>query len=308
VGSYVLVNGQVFPLVETGEDPLALEGMLVEELVGVPGGSHARVGWRPLETGEQDGRDGEGGRIALAELGRREHIDPGQITARRTAVICYGANTAVEALGRKFTQATGDVVIPAVQATLGHFDVVFSAHLASYGAMPATLQRSAGSTVGVFVLALTDEQLQVMHATETPYHFVELTEIELTLGGAHPAPAADGRSPDGPVAGSPLGKPTVQGAAHTYISRNGATLVEGSERALNAIPAGGRRYPGHTQLEMLSWLCDELAPGQRVEEFVLEHIHDGDVRKRRSEWLRERARPFRRGPEEPRTPEAAQAK
>lgn len=271
VGSYVLANGQAHRLVELGEDPFALEGMLVER-----------------------SREEPGGRLTLNELANQRNIDHGQLTATRTPVIGYGANTAVEALARKFAHAPGDVLIPVLAATLRHFDVVFSAHLSSYGAMPATLQRSAGTTVGVFVLALTDGQLEVMHATETPYRFVELTEIELALGGSPPASTPGGPLADEPAPGAR--EPVVGSAAHTYISRNGATLIEGAETALSAIPAEGRCYRAYTQLEMLTWLRDELAPGQAVEEFVLAHIRDPAVKEKRTEWLRERARPFTRAP------------
>jgi hypothetical protein len=295
-GSYVLANGQALSLVETGEDPLALEAMRVQWPAGVSRAPH-----EPDGRAEPDGpgeRDGQGEVLTLAELAKRRDIDRAQLAANRTPVICYGANTAMEALTRKFVQTPEDVLIPAIEASLKDFDVVFSAHLSSYGAMPATLQRSAGTTVQVFVLALTDGQLEVMHATETPYRFVELTEIELAFGGPPPGPGP-GPAPGGPALGesAPAArKLSVRSAAHTYISRNGATLVEGSEVALSAIPAEGRRHPGYSQLEMLTWLRDELAPGQAVEEFVLEHIDDPAVKEGRSEWLRGRARPFTRAP------------
>jgi len=299
-GSYVLVNGRAHSLLGLGEDPLALETMLVAPFArALP-----RARGVQIEADEPDGQGHQDERLTLEELMARENIDQGQLTAKRTAVICYGANTAIEALTRKFERAPGDVVIPAIEASLGDFDVVFSAHISRYGAMPATLQRSAGTTVGVFVLALTEEQLEVMHATETPYRFVELTDIELTLTPARAAPSAAAppvAAPAAPIPAAGAARPTIRTAAHTYISRNGATLVGGLEAALSAIPAMGRGYPAYSQLEMLCWLRDELAPGQGVEEFVLEHVDDPAVKEGRSEWLRASARPFTRMPEAPRT-------
>jgi hypothetical protein len=256
-GSYVLANGRSFPLVDLGEDPLALEGMVVEEPVGE--------------------RSGE--RLGLGELASRRNIDHDELTVGRTPVIGYGSNTSVRALARKFAQTSRDVLIPVLEGALRDFDVVFSAHVSSYGAVPATLQRSPGTTLRVFVLAMTDDQLEIMHPTEKPYRFVELTGLELTLGGSAVHELA-------------VREPVLRSSAHTYISHNGATLIEGSETALSALTADGRRFPSHTELEILSWMRDQLAPESPIDRFILEQIGDPVVRRRRTEWLRDRSRPF----------------
>ncbi len=118
-----------------------------------------------------------------------------------------------------------------------------------------------------------------MHPTEKPYRFAELTGLELTLGGSA-------------VHESAAREPVLRGSAYTYISHNGATLIEGSETALSALTADGRRFTSYTELEILSWMRDQLAPESPIDRFILEQIHDPIVRERRTEWLHDRSRPF----------------
>src|SRR5689334_15764875 len=56
----------------------------------------------------------------------------------RSPLIAYGANAAPEALGLKLSQLPG-VELPAMRFELEGFDVVYSAHVSPYGAVPATL-------------------------------------------------------------------------------------------------------------------------------------------------------------------------
>ena len=53
------------------------------------------------------------------------------------------------------------------------FDVVYSAHVSPYGAVPATLIESPGTTAPVFVLHPTPEQHALLTASEPNYDLVE---------------------------------------------------------------------------------------------------------------------------------------
>jgi hypothetical protein len=241
--SYVFANGLPLRLVDFGEDPLALATMVIEN----PGGEH----------------------YALEKFVSDRGIAHDAVTVRRTPVLCYASNTSAEALARKFASVEEDVVIPVVEGMLRDFDAVYSAHISSYGSIPATLQWSPGTELRVFMLAMTSSQLAIMHASEGPYSFVELEDLELTIGGS-----------------------VFHRPADTYISRNGALLVDGSEIALSTLVAEHRRYATSTELETLSWMRGKLAPRSDIDQFILEQILDPVIRKQRTEWLHERSRQF----------------
>jgi len=93
----------------------------------------------------------DGATVALDEF-------PGEVTAGRTPVLAFGSNAAPEQLRRKFG-ATPDTVIPVIRADLADFDVVYSAHLTAYGAVPATLAPSPGARLQTWVTWLDDAQL-----------------------------------------------------------------------------------------------------------------------------------------------------
>jgi hypothetical protein len=85
---------------------------------------------------------------------------------QRTAVLAYGSNAAPSQLKRKFAATLKDEMVPVLKAFLPGFDVVFSARLSRYGAIPATLAPSKGTVLETFVTCLTDGQLAKMHETE----------------------------------------------------------------------------------------------------------------------------------------------
>jgi hypothetical protein len=91
----------------------------------------------------------------------------------RTALLAYGANAAPEALGRKLASLPGRE-LPVLRTELEGFDVVYSAHISPYGAVPATLHPSPGTTMAVHVIHPDAEQLPLLSATEPNY---ELTEV-----------------------------------------------------------------------------------------------------------------------------------
>ena len=70
----------------------------------------------------------------------------------RTPVLAAGSNQSPEQIHRKFGDMAGDVVVPSQRGRLHDFDVVYAAHLARYGSVPATFQASPGTLVTVFVL------------------------------------------------------------------------------------------------------------------------------------------------------------
>ena len=81
----------------------------------------------------------------------------------RIPVLAIGSNRSPEQLLRKF----GDQdFLPVTCVKLCDYDVVYAAHIASYGAIPAVLALSPGTIVDIAITWLTKLQLQRMHETE----------------------------------------------------------------------------------------------------------------------------------------------
>lgn len=163
----------------------------------------------------------------------------------RQALLAYGSNAAPEVLARKLA---GDPdPVPVLRATLRGFDAVYSAHLSPYGAVPATLLRSAGTEVATFVAYLTREQLRAVSATEPNYELKALRGVSCRL-----------------ERGDSLHEPPA------FLSRHGCLLVGGFEVAVGEIEATGRRFPAMSQRQALEHVRDILRPGEGLERFVVD--------------------------------------
>jgi hypothetical protein len=150
--------------------------------------------------------------------------------AGREPLLAYGANAAPEALARKLG-AEGEPLLAERTTLVGH-DVVYSAHLSPYGAVPATLTPSAGTEIAAFVLHLTGDQRRALDATELNY---EASEVE--------------------------------GVA-VYLSRHGPLTLDGSPVALAAVPASGRLLPAMSEAQVLDRVRRLLSPRLSLEQFV----------------------------------------
>ena len=159
----------------------------------------------------------------------REEADLGS----RQPVIAVGSNRAPEQLARKFG-AEKDRTIPVTWAWMHGYDVVYCAHLAGYGSVPATLHGSPGTEVRVAVTWLTEAQLERMHETESVgasyvYGTFDLEAIDLGAG-----------------------RPSMR--AGCYISKCGALALDGAPVALAEIEAKGRQFKSLSQAAKLALL------------------------------------------------------
>jgi hypothetical protein len=186
----------------------------------------------------------------------------------RQPVLAYGSNASPEVLERKFGDGE-DVIVPMIRARLADFDVVYSSHFSPYASIPATLQRSEGTTVTRFVSYLTRSQLHVMNETEPNYFLASIQGIdcELAFGGR-------------------------LSSLTTYLTRHGCLTIDDSEIALADIDAEGRRFPALGELEVLKHVRKRFAPDQGLEEFLLETASDEQLSKQRTEELKKEARDF----------------
>src|SRR5205085_871040 len=115
-------------------------------------------------------------------------------------VLAYGANASPEALARKLPGAR----VAALAGRLRGWDVVHSAHVSPYGAVPATIVREPAKTIDVHVL-LVEEGRARLDATEQNYRRVWLYGLDLEV--------------------ERLGR---LDAAEAYVSRHGALVCEGA--------------------------------------------------------------------------------
>ena len=188
--------------------------------------------------------------------GRVHAFDP-EKTAGRTAVLAVGSNQSPEQLTRKFGHIH-DWEIPVQRCGLAGFDVVYSAHIARYGSVPAMLQSAPGTTVTLFVNWLDDVQLTAMHETELShgnYHYGRLDGIELDLEGG-----------------------AALTSVHGYFSRRGHVLHEGDGVALAKVPAQNRRRPARDTAQMLAHIHERFGPAHGLDDFVLRLIEDDGFR------------------------------
>ncbi|HET8956497.1 MAG TPA: hypothetical protein VFN18_12640 [Solirubrobacterales bacterium] len=159
----------------------------------------------------------------------------------RAPLLAYGANASPEALGRKLALLP-DAELPVLRAALAGFDVVYSAHVSPYGAVPATLIESPGTTAPAFVLHPTPAQHAALTATEPNYDLVEVNGIA------------------------------------AYRSKHGCLELDGSPVALAAVRASGRALPELEQPAILDRVRAHLEPGLSLEEFVRACIARGGIR------------------------------
>ncbi len=190
---------------------------------------------------------------SFVQLGAHAHELRGaapQLAGRRP-LLCYGANAAPSVLARKLAGLQPEP-LPLLRAELAGFDVVYSAHVSPYGAVPATLQGSPGTTAPVFVAYATAEQERALTATEPNYELRTLRNPALRVdrvGGLD--------------------------AVAVFLSRHGCLALDGSAVALAAIDSAGRRLPALGEIEVLERVRHILAPELDLEAFVASSLDPG---------------------------------
>ncbi|MCB9958833.1 MAG: hypothetical protein H6843_09540 [Rhodospirillaceae bacterium] len=183
----------------------------------------------------------------------------------RVPVLAVGSNRAAQQLARKFAGWPAETEIPVTVAEVIDHDVVYSAHFASYGAIPARLAAAPGVRAEVGITWLTPAQLACMHETErgANYTFTDTVEIDVV----------DRRA--GPL-----------GSVGHYAGRHPPLRMGGQPLALAAIAATGRRGPAAHQDTVLGLVRDRLEPGAELAAFLRRIVTDDAARDRLSRRLR----------------------
>jgi hypothetical protein len=242
------------------DDPLRYPGRLPEYSYLVSGKGDSRIDLPPANDCRRLGqasviwrRDGleRGGDLperqtlgaVLVRLGSAS-ID------ERYPVLAYGSNAGPAQLARKFRDRGLDVTVPVIRARVTGLAVVCSAHVAPYGAIPATIKcdprPSAASTV--FVCFVDEKQLDALEDSERNYDLVfldgERYRLDLLTDQVSPGNGSFGERLRGYCA---------------FISKHGWLDVGDGPRGLPGV--GNGSYPCWDQSTVLSWALREAARG-----------------------------------------------
>jgi hypothetical protein len=220
--SYLLVRDVVYPL-----EVRSARRLLEARVIGRDG------------DGTYQGKKGE----ALGDALLRFGVAPLEL---RHPVLSYGSNAAPAQLARKYANSSAEVVVPAVLGTAHGLDIVYSSHISPYGAVPATLIASPGTSVGVHMGLMDDEQMRVLDETEPNYRRRKLS------GRDYSASLESGEALD---------------SFAVYISRHGVLLVDGAPRRPAGVRAEGSGLEAATEeaiLEEVIELWNQDHPGQPI--------------------------------------------
>lgn len=192
--------------------------------------------------------------------------------AGRSPVLAFGSNRAPERLHQKFAHL-GDHRIPVEAARLADFDVVYAAHITSYGAVPAMLQRAPGVTVEIAITWLDDAQLTIMHDSEMSaanYVYARLDNVTLSLSGGGTADQA-----------------------FCYVGTRGHLRSQsGGSIPLLAVRAEGRADAASATGEVLEMIRARVGDSRDPDAFVLELVRDEGFRRGVSDLISRDAVPF----------------
>jgi hypothetical protein len=180
-------------------------------------------------------------RSYLYREGRAAELPENFDLGGRTPLLSYGANAAPEALALKLAALPGEP-LPVVRAELHDYDIVYSAHVSPYGAVPATLLESHGTVAPVFVLHPNAEQHALLNATELNYDLVRI------------------------------------GEAQAFRSKHGCLELDGLPVALAAIRSRGRTLPELDEPTVLERVRAQLEPELTLEEFIHACIERGGIK------------------------------
>ena len=180
----------------------------------------------------------------------------------RKAVLAVGSNRSPQQLLRKFGK---NETIPVTKAKLRNYDVFYSAHIASYGSIPAVLGRSDGTLVDVSITWLLPHQLKRMHETEAlgkSYDYGESSSLKLDLGNDRSAESIG-----------------------CYLGRNGCANFEGSPIVLKEVNALNRKFISADQKTILAHFYDLNCESESFEQWLVKIIKDHNFRAQVSEGM-----------------------
>lgn len=201
-----------------------------------------------------------------------------QLLVSRYPVIAYGSNRAPRQLWRKF----GDqAIIPVTKARLSGFDIVYSAHFAGYGAIPATIIPSQGTVCDVFLIWLNQAQLWRMHESESlgrHYGYGLFAFAGATETISAPLSENDPLFEFGPQSELICDITGPLSEVGCYYSLKGCLSHQKKPIALAQIRAKGRPYPQMTQEAVLDHARQQISANLALPDFIEQIIQDKPFR------------------------------
>lgn len=192
-------------------------------------------------------------------------------TEGRVPVLACGSNAAPDQLMRKFPMPT-EQIVPVTCAKLQDFICVYSAHIAGYGAIPATLFWQPGSETNCHITWLSEKQLQRMHETEAigvNYRFSRLTGISLEC-------ERTGSMTD----------------IYAYISNFGSLQIDGQPVPIKGLTQDTSFHLSMSQQEVQEKVSQLIFQLTSSTEFITQNIDNPVLRRRRTVKLAQSASNF----------------
>ena len=191
-------------------------------------------------------------------------LDNGSVTrlqdkdslAGRIPVLAVGSNRSPEQLLRKFGELD---VLPVTSIQLFGYDVVYAAHMASYGSIPAVLTRSPGTVVDIGINWLSRIQLERMHETEAigvNYNFGVASKLNILSGNEH----------------------KIHNVG-CYLSIHGCLSLKKNLIALKEINARDRIFTALSQFEILCEIHSSNSKSIPFEAWLKHLINNNDARR-----------------------------
>jgi hypothetical protein len=185
-------------------------------------------------------------RVSRAPVGAGRALPAGYAFADRTPVFGYSSNASPDALAHKFAMLP-HTVVPAIRCHIIDWDVVYSCHV-SKGYVPGAIHPSPGTELHGTMSWLTDEELELMNASEslgTNYEFKPLKGAVATFEN-----------------GESLSSPWV------YFTLHGELRINDMPVAVAGTTADNRRYGVMAETEILELAHPQIAPGQDLDQMI----------------------------------------
>jgi hypothetical protein len=187
------------------------------------------------------------------------------LIAGRIPVLAIGSNAAPSQLNLKFKDSpfrapnSRESEIPVLHVVANDVDVVYAAHIALYGSVPATLIHSAGSRAHVFATWLTPVQFEQMGRTERlgeSYRLCSVRSIEF-----------DGNQID---------------EAYAFVSIAGAAIFNGRAVGLAAVRVEHSALPRLDQVGMWDLVAEKIKASDDGSG-LMQQVIDDDARRQEME-------------------------
>ena len=183
----------------------------------------------------------------------------------RTPVLAYGSNRSPHQLRRKFGALDRSRAILVERCRIVGFDVVHSAHITSYGAIPAALHVNPRVCVVVAVTWLDDEQLSLMDISERAGRNYAREVL--------PATAI-------------LGDDTHRSDVQAYLTSHGPLRIGDEIVGQADIEASGRTHPALGNLDVLHRIHKHMDGTLEFEQFIIRLATDESYRDRVTDRLK----------------------